>query len=363
MSDDVIVDGLAYPVVIADDASVTLARLLAVDCTSAVVVFDRRVEPRARAITAALTSAGVDVRGFVDVSGGESLKRARTVAGLYDAWLASGADRKTFVVAIGGGTVTDVVGYAAATYLRGVPWAAVPTTVLGMADASIGGKTGIDLPQGKNLVGAFWQPKAVVADLASLATLPARERSTGLAEAVKCAIIGDPPLLDAVDRLAVRAGPQAWKDVIVSAARVKVAVVAEDPRESGRRAVLNLGHTVGHAIELASDYRVTHGEAVSVGLRAAGLIARTQGWWPESDHARVLSVLHRAGLPLHVDGVMPGSVMKGMSRDKKSVDGRIRFVLPLAIGDVRHGIEVSPPVARAAIEACLAPPPASEWRT
>lgn len=363
MPADVIIDGLEYPVVIADDASLTLPRLLTSGAASTVIAFDRSVESRAGVIATALRTAGVSVLASVELTGGENLKRWATVAGLYDSWLERGVERSTTVVAIGGGTVTDVVGYAAATYLRGIAWAAVPTTVLGMADASIGGKTGIDLPQGKNLVGAFWPPRAVVADLASLTTLPARERSTGLAEAVKCAIIGDPPLLDAVDRLSPQGTPESWKDVIVAAASVKVAIVAGDPRESGRRAVLNLGHTVGHAIEFATDFRIAHGEAVSVGLRAAGLIARAQGWWPENDHRRVLSALHRAGLPLHAAGVLPDVVMKAMSRDKKNVDGRVRFVLPIVIGDVRHGIEVAGPVARAAVEACLAPPPASEWRS
>jgi 3-dehydroquinate synthase len=361
VTDDIVIDGLPYPVVIATDAASTLRGVVGQDCAAAVIVHDRRVELRARAIAAALADAGVTIRGIIPVAGGESVKRAASVASLYDALLEFGADRSTWLIAVGGGTITDVAGFAAATYLRGVRWVAVPTTVLGMADAAIGGKTGIDLPQGKNLIGAFWNPSAVVADLAALATLPNRERSTGLAEAVKSAIIGNPKLLDAIEAHSVRAKPAAWRELIAAAAQVKARIVAEDPFERGRRSVLNLGHTVGHAVEVASGYQVAHGDAVSIGLRAAGLIARSRGWWPEADHARMLSVLKNADLPLHADGLKLDAVMKGLSRDKKSVDGRIRFVLPVTIGDVRHGIEIEGPTIREAVETCLAPAPASEW--
>lgn len=361
MSNDVVIDGLSYPVVIAADAASTLPNLVGVECTSAVVVHDRRVEGRARAVGSALSNTGVNVRGFIPLAGGESVKRPATVATLYDALLELGADRSTWIVAIGGGTITDVAGFAAATYLRGVRWAAVPTTVLGMVDAAIGGKTGIDLPQGKNLVGAFWDPEAVVADLAALGTLPLRERSTGLAEAIKCAVIDGADMLDAVAAFSVKSEPNAWRDTIAAGARVKARIVAADPKERGMRARLNLGHTVGHAIELASTYRITHGEAVAVGLRAAGLIARSQGWWPQRDHARVLGALRHSGLPLHAEGLKADAVMKGLARDKKSVDGRVRFVLPVAIGDVRHGVEVGGAVVREAVEACLLPPSAAEW--
>jgi len=363
MSDDIVIDGLPYPVVIAADAAATLPRLIAGECRSAVIVHDRRVELRARAIASSLSGADIAVRGTIAIGGGESAKRPTTVAALYDSFLELGADRSTWIVVIGGGTITDVAGFAASTYLRGVRWAAVPTTVLGMADAAIGGKTGIDLPQGKNLVGSFWNPAAVVADIASLATLPLAERSTGLAEAIKCAIIDDPVSLDTIASISPRSDPKTWRDVVVAAARVKAAIVAADPLERGRRAALNLGHTIGHAIEVASSYRVAHGDAVSVGLRAAGLIARSQGdgWWPERDHALLLGALRGAGLPLFAQELKVDAVMKGLARDKKSVDGQVRFVLPFAMGDVRHGIPVGGPVVREAVEACLAPPPPTEW--
>jgi len=363
VSDDIVIDGLPYPVVVAADAAATLPLLIAKECRAAVLVHDRRVEVRARAIAASLSTAGIVVRGIVPIAGGESTKQPPTVASLYDALLEFGADRSTWVIAVGGGTVTDVAGFAAATYLRGVPWAAVPTTVLGMADAAIGGKTGVDLPQGKNLVGCFWNPSAVVADIAALSTLPLAERNTGLAEAIKCAIIDDPAMFGAIASITPRSGEKNWKEIVAAAARVKAAIVAADPLERGRRAALNLGHTVGHAIEVASAYRVTHGQAVSVGLRAAGLIARSQGgrWWSKDDHALVLGALRDAGLPLFAEGLKADAVMEGLSRDKKSVDGQVRFVLPYAIGDVRTGIPIGAPIVRTAVEACLAPPPASEW--
>jgi len=363
VSDDVVIDGLPYPVVIAADAAAALPPLIVRECRNAVIVHDRRIEARARVIASSIAGSGIALRGTVPIAGGESAKRPTTVAALYDSFLEFGADRTTWIVAVGGGTITDVTGFAASTYLRGVRWVAVPTTVLGMADAAIGGKTGIDLPQGKNLVGSFWDPAAVVADVASLATLPLAERSTGLAEAIKCAIIDDPASLAAIGAIAPRSDPKTWKDVIAAAARVKTNIVAADPLESGRRAVLNFGHTVGHAIEVASAYRVTHGEAVSVGMRAAGLIARSHGdgWWPLRDHALMLSALRGAGLPLYAQDLKVDAVMKGLLRDKKSVDGQVRFVLPFAMGDVRHGVNVAGPVVREAVEAVLAPPPATEW--
>ena len=361
MSDDVVIDGLPYPVVIAADAARTLPGLIAGACGSAVFVYDRKVEIRARALSRSLSAAGIALRGTIPLVGSESTKSPAAAAALYDRLIDSGADRRTWVLAMGGGTITDVAGFAAATFMRGLRWAAVPTTVLGMADAALGGKTGIDLPQGKNLVGAFWDPSAVVGDLASLSTLPARERATGLAEAIKCAIIGDPGMIEVIASLSPHAEPTAWRDVVAFAAGVKARIVAADPTEAGQRACLNLGHTVGHAIEAASAYRVAHGEAVAVGLRAAGLIAQAQGWWPQRDHHRVLDALARCGLPVSVRDLSADAVMKGLQRDKKRVDGRLRFVLPVALGDVRHGVEVGGPQVRAAVEACLADPPVAEW--
>jgi len=359
VSTDIVIDGLPYPIVIAADAAVTLPKLVE-SCRRATIVHDRRVADRARAIAAELSAAGVTVTDPVAIDAGERTKRLESVATLYDAFVERQAERSTLVVAVGGGTVTDLVGFAAATFMRGLPWAVVPTTVLGMADAAIGGKTGVDLRAGKNLVGAFWDPRAVVADIRSLETLPDRERRTGLAEAIKCAIIADPELLERIAAMPVDAPPLWWRDVIAEAARVKAQIVAADPRETGRRAVLNLGHTVGHALEAATGYRMPHGEAVAVGIRAAGLMSRTRGDWPPGDHVRVLNVMRRVGLPVFARAVKADAIMSGISRDKKVVDGRVRFVLPVSLGDVRHGIEVDAAVALRAIESCTAPPSGTE---
>ncbi|HYK54110.1 MAG TPA: 3-dehydroquinate synthase [Candidatus Eremiobacteraceae bacterium] len=359
MSTDRVIDGLSYPIVIAADAAKTLPPLVA-QYRRAVIVHDRRVTDRAKSIASALATAGVAPADAIAIDAGERTKRLESAASLYDEFVERGTERSTLVVAVGGGTTTDLVGFAAATYMRGLSWAAVPTTVLGMADAAIGGKTGVDLRAGKNLVGAFWNPIAVVADLRSLETLPDRERRTGLAEAIKCAIIAEPDLLDRIATMPSDAPPEWWRDVIAEAARVKAHIVAADPRESGRRAVLNLGHTVGHALETATRYRMAHGEAVAVGIRAAGLMSRTRGDWPLGDHVRVLNVMRRVGLPVFARAVKADAVMSGITRDKKVVDGRVRFVLPVSIGDVRHGIEVDTAVALRAIESCTAPPSGAE---
>ena len=359
MSADVVVDGLPYPVVIAADAAATLPDLVA-NRARAVVVFDKRVAGRAHAVAGALAAAGIATGDPIALDAGERHKRLDAAASLYEALVRRGAERSTLVVAIGGGTTTDLVGFVAATYMRGVPWAAVPTTVLGMADAAIGGKTGVDLPEGKNLVGAFWDPCAVVADLAALVTLPDQERRTGLAEAIKCAIIARPDMLERIASMPAGAPAEWWRDVVLESAHIKARIVAADPRENGRRAVLNLGHTVGHALEAATRYRMAHGEAVAVGIRAAGLVSRTRGDWPPADHVRVLNTLRRVGLPVVAQAVDPDAVMTGLARDKKVVDGRLRFVLPVTLGDVRHGFEVDAAVVRAAISSCTAPPRGAE---
>ena len=359
MSADKIVDGLPYPIVIATDAAETLPRLVQRH-RRAIIVHDRRVVDRARAIGAALAAAGMSIATPIAIAAGERAKRLESAASLYEAFVERDAERSTLVVAVGGGTTTDLVGYVAATFMRGLAWAAVPTTVLAMADAAIGGKTGVDLRAGKNLVGAFWNPAAVVADIRSLETLPDRERRTGLAEAIKCAIIADPDLLERIAAMPADAPPAWWRDVVAVAASVKAKIVAADPRETGRRAVLNLGHTVGHALEAATRYRMPHGEAVAVGIRAAGLMSRTRGDWPPADHVRVLNVMRRVGLPVFARTVRAGAVMSGIARDKKVVDGRVRFVLPVSIGDVRHGIEVETAIALGVIERCTAPPSGAE---
>lgn len=261
---------------------------------------------------------------------GEAHKNLDTVRRLYDAFVAAGLERSSPVVALGGGVVGDTVGFAAATFLRGVPLVQVPTTLLAMVDASIGGKVGVDLPQGKNLVGAFKQPVLVVADPTTLRTLPESEFRAGLAEVIKAGIIGAPDLFAHLEREGYE--PLAW--VIRRAIEVKRDVVQEDPFEAGRRAVLNLGHTFGHALEALSGYTLLHGYAVSIGMAVAVRVAVHLGLAEGELARRVEGALIRYGLPVRYAGHTPEEVWGAMGTDKKRRGGRLRFVLPRAIGDV-----------------------------
>lgn len=353
----VVLDGLAYPIVLDAQADAHVARCLASrGIARAVLVFDRRLAALVERLQRALDAAGMEVIGSLGLAAGERIKRpAQAVA--VARWLVQReADRQTAVVAVGGGSVTDLAGFAAAACMRGLPWVAVPTTLLGMVDAAIGGKTGVNLPEGKNLLGAFWDPVGVVADLESLRVLPRSQARTGFAEMVKAAIIGDPALFDRLEGFGLDANLERWLPLIAAAARVKIAVVAADPLERGKRAALNLGHTIGHALELASRYRFEHGRAVAVGLRAAGLLALACGRWSRHEHSRVLSVLRSAGLPLAAVGLSEDAVIEGLRRDKKRKAGLPRFVLPVKIGLVEVGAAVGEPEVRSAVRACLRAP-------
>jgi len=357
---DIVLDGLPYAVIVSDDASVRIAGALA-ESGPIAIVFDEHVRERAKSLSRALRRAGLQVAGELPIRGGERCKSTRALAGLWRWLVEKRADRATTLLAVGGGTVTDLAGFAAATFMRGIPWAAVPTTVLSMADAAIGGKTAIDLPEGKNLAGAFWPPRVVLADLASLATLPRRERATGMAEIIKASIIGDPGLLDVAD--AIADGPDdtgLWREAIVRAARVKIALVAADPRERDVRAALNLGHTIGHALEHAARGRLAHGEAVAIGLRGAGLLALKTGLFSAREHARAMRSLALARLPLHDGKVQPTAVMRALAIDKKRCAGELRFVLPERIGRVATGVAVPEKLVRAVIRQCSRPPLAEE---
>ncbi len=311
-------------------------------------------QPAVAAAHAGRLVAGLAEAGFhaavVEMPDGEAHKTLATAAGLYDAFVAAGLDRRSPVIALGGGVVGDVAGFAAASYLRGVPFVQVPTSLLAMVDASVGGKTGVDLPQGKNLVGAFKQPALVAIDLETLKTLPSDEFRSGLAEVVKHGMIGDPGLFEAMegrrsevsspvpanapDPMGGETPPLQLPDLIARAVRVKAAVVQEDPFEQGRRAVLNLGHTFGHAFETLSGYQLRHGEAVSIGLAAATRLAARLDLCDPALVGRVEGLLKRLDLPARAGGVAPEQVLAAMATDKKRVGRRLRFVLPRAIGDV-----------------------------
>jgi len=267
---------------------------------------------------------------------GEEHKTVESVARIWDAALDAGIDRRGIVVAVGGGVVGDLAGFAAASILRGVAFGQVPTTLLAMVDSSVGGKTGFNRRQGKNLVGAFHQPRFVLCDVETLRTLPTRERIAGLAEVVKSAWIAgtaDVAALEA-DADALRAGEAAaTRGAIERSVRLKAEVVEADEREAGRRMVLNLGHTLGHALEAAGEYRaLVHGEAVALGMIAAARVGRARG---AGDHeARLVGLLERLGLPTDLDPRLDDEVFGFLGADKKRVGDAVRFVVPGGPGEV-----------------------------
>ncbi len=277
---------------------------------------------------------------------GESQKTLATAQKIYDRMAGAGLDRKSLLLAVGGGVITDLGGFVASTYMRGIRSVLVPTTLLGMVDAAVGGKTGVNLPQGKNLVGTFSQPKAVVCDPAVLATLPPREFTAGLGEVVKYGMIRDATILELLSRSieALRARqPELLEDVVHRCVAIKADVVGQDEKESGVRAILNYGHTIGHALEAAGRYRLLHhGEAVSVGMEAEAYIAMELGLIPLEVLAEQNRVLKLCGLPTRVKKLPKTALLASLKLDKKSEGGRPRFVLPEALGRVRWGVDVPP---------------------
>jgi 3-dehydroquinate synthetase len=299
------------------------------DPSGTLVVADERV--------AALHPLPTDA-GRLLLPGGEGVKTAATWQRVLDALVGAGLDRDGLLVAVGGGALLDVAGFAAATYLRGVRWVAVPTTLLAQVDAAHGGKTAIDHPAAKNLIGAFHPPAEVLCDTTFLRTLPEREVRSGLAEVVKHAVIGAPGLLE-------RAGRDDPATFVEEAASVKLAIVARDPLEKGERRLLNLGHTLGHAFERASDYVLSHGEAVALGLRAACRIAARHCGF--RDGGTVEAALDRCGLPSR--SAHPLDALEALKHDKKRARGRLRWVLPVALGDVRLFDDVPEALVRESI--------------
>ena len=276
---------------------------------------------------------------------GESHKRIETVEHLYEEFLAGGLDRGGTVISLGGGVTGDIAGFAAATFMRGVKFVQVPTTLLAMVDASVGGKTGVDLPQGKNLVGAFKFPQLVLIDPRVLTTLPEKEIRNGAAEAIKHGILADVDLFDHLRGGPLQFSPQVIERILM----VKVKIVEEDPYERGRREVLNLGHTVGHAIEQVSGFSLPHGEAVAIGLVAAARIAVRLSLADSQLVDRIEGALSAWGLPTRVPQVSVDEIIASMAHDKKRLSGRLRFVIPRKISRV----EVVDDVPEEAIRAVL----------
>ena len=304
------------------------------------LVSDENVHPLYGDRTAeTLVKAGYDVQRIV-ITAGEQHKTMAAVSQLWEGFLEARLERGSTVVALGGGVVGDLSGFAAATYLRGVSWVNLPTTVLAMVDSSIGGKTGADLPQGKNLVGAFHAPRLVLADPQTLDTLPEDEVKNGLAEVVKHGVIGDTQLFS----LCAKGLPHVkdhWDEVIRRGMAVKINIVRADPFEGGVRQVLNLGHTIGHGVETASDYQIKHGEAVSIGMVLEARLAENIGLAEGGLAEKLAAVLGGLGLPTSVvPDIDAGRMFDSMKLDKKRAGGKVRFSLPVDIGRVEPGVEV-----------------------
>lgn len=295
------------------------------------VVSDRNVAPlHAARLVEVLRAVGGAPVDLIELPAGEAHKTLSTVQGIWERASALGADRSSVVVGLGGGVVTDIAGFAAAGWMRGVRWIGIPTTLLSMVDASVGGKTAVDLGQAKNCVGAFWQPAHVYCDVAYAATEPERG-STALSEVVKTALIGDAPLLEYLERngAAVRArDPRAIEEIVRRCVRVKARVVSEDAREQGFRAALNLGHTLGHALEAVAGFdRLTHGEAISLGLVAALQLGVRLGVTPKELAERVTALLAALGLPTDLSREPLGQAAELVGLDKKRRGSRVKFVL------------------------------------
>jgi 3-dehydroquinate synthase len=273
------------------------------------------------------------------IPAGEANKTRESWARLTDQLLANGFGRDSTVIALGGGVVGDLAGFVAATFMRGVPFVQIPTTLLAMIDASIGGKTGVDTPAGKNLVGAFHPPKAVFSDPQVLATLSLNEIRSGFAEAIKHGVIADAPYLDAVagraPEMLATGGRESdsMLSLIVPSIEIKADIVSRDEREEGLRKVLNFGHTIGHAVELISGYSLLHGEAVAIGMALESELAEKIGVAQTGTAATVKRVVQSVGLPAAIPaGIDGNAVIKAMRSDKKGRSGSIRFALPLRIG-------------------------------
>jgi len=283
----------------------------------------------AEAVRDALTGSGLDVH-LLEVPDAEDAKNLTVLGFCWNVFGQIGIDRRDLVIGLGGGSVTDLAGFAAATWLRGVPVIQVPTTLLGMVDAAVGGKTGINTDAGKNMVGSFYEPRTVICDLATLETLPRHELVAGLAEVVKCGFIADPEILRIVEsdpEAASNPASTQIAELVQRSVAVKAAVVAADLRESELREILNYGHTLAHAIEKRERYKWRHGAAVSVGLVFAAELARAAGRLDDETADRHLTVLHTLGLPTTYDPDALGELVRIMGSDKKTRAGTLRFVV------------------------------------
>lgn len=358
--------GRAYDIVIGRGALAGAgARIAALGSVrQAAIVTDAHVGPlHAAALEAELGAAGIRTTR-VTVQAGEGSKSYAKFAEVCDALIAARIERKDVVVALGGGVVGDLAGFAAASLLRGVRLVQAPTSLLAQVDSSVGGKTGINSPHGKNLVGAFHQPSLVLADTALIDTLPARERKAGYAEVVKYGLINDAPFFEWCERHggAVMAGGPELDEAVAASCAAKAGVVTRDEREDGERALLNLGHTFAHAIERIVAYdnaRMVHGEAVSIGLALAFRFSQRLGLCPGQDATRVSAHLAAMGMPTRLSDVpggagTPEALLEAMAQDKKVAAGKLTFILARGIGQSFIARDVPPDEAKAFLRAEMA---------
>jgi 3-dehydroquinate synthase len=324
--------------------------------THTVLICDERIfETLGTQVRDSLQSDGMRISCLILPSGEEN-KSAASLTRLWGEMLAERTDRKSVVVALGGGVVGDLAGFAAATFMRGLRFVQVPTTLLAMVDSSVGGKTGINLPEAKNMIGAFWQPHAVWIDSQCLQSLPDREYRSGLAEVVKYGVILDESFFEYLEANAssiLARESNAIESIVRRSCELKAQVVASDEREtSGLRAILNYGHTFGHAIEATTDYgQYLHGEAISLGMMMAGHLAVKLGMWSEESLLRQRNLLRAFHLPVQRQPAQPAELMEAMQLDKKTEHGKLNFILPTKIGHVKSVAGCSPTDVAQSIEA------------
>ena len=357
-----------YPIVIGAGALQQLGeqvRAAGIKAGTKVLVVTNPVVEQQYGATAlsSLKAAGFEASSLV-IDAGEDQKTPATVVLIHDAAFERRLERGSLIVALGGGVVGDMAGFAAASWLRGIAVVQVPTTLLAMVDAAIGGKTGVNHPGGKNLIGAFHQPRLVLIDPATLGTLPEREFRAGMAEVIKYGVIGDAELFADLEAAAGRdataglaslsaVGPALLQTLLERSAAAKARVVAADEREGGLRAILNYGHTLGHVVEALCGYGTwLHGEAVAIGMVAAGELSLELGLWGASEQRRQRAVIAAAGLPQQWPALDPGAVLQCLQGDKKVRDGKVRFVLPTGLGSVQIRDDVTPVQVLAALQRC-----------
>ena len=340
----------SYPLLIGENFSADMAaqvRQALPGCDRLVVVTNPAVGSLHAAHTISLLEAAGLRVDMVEIPEGETAKTTRVVDSIWDFLIDRACTRQSALAALGGGVVGDMTGFAAACYMRGIDFVQIPTTLLSMVDSSVGGKTGVNHPKAKNVIGAFWQPRLVCISTATLRTLPVEEFRSGFAEVIKHGVIRDSGYfeyleenLDAIFSLDTRT----LERVVAGSCQIKAEVVSKDERENGLRAILNFGHTVGHAVEALGDYgSIRHGEGVAVGMVAAAEIAQRMGLCDGRTVARIKALIERSELPTQLpSGLTAQSVLDRMQLDKKVRDGKVRFVLPTGIGEVTIRNDVPP---------------------